>query len=99
MTPHMQTSPDTFPSFLPSDPLAQKRRSEALADGVSATLQMTRALIEARRHVDLAGLDQMMGLLCAQTLDLPPDQGRSLRPRLIELLHELDELTKALPVP
>jgi hypothetical protein len=99
MMPHMQTSPNNVPSFPPADPLAQKRRSEALADGVSATLQITRALIEARRHVDLTGLDQMMGLLCAQTLDLPPDQGRSLRPRLIELLHELDELTKALPAP
>ena len=73
--------------------------AEALADGVSATLRIARGLIEGRRQVDLAGLEAMVGLLCARTLDLAPEQGRALRPRLLLLLAELDGLTKALALP
>lgn len=81
----------------PPDPLAAD--AEALADGVSATLRIARALIAGHRQVDLGGLDAMVGLLCARALDLPPDQGRALRPRLMLLLAELDALTGALAPP
>ena len=73
--------------------------AEALADGVSATLRIARGLIEGHRQVDLAGLEAMVGWLCARALDLPPEQGRALRPRLALLLTELDDLTGALAPP
>ena len=89
--------PDIFPP--PANPLAPLHEGEALADGVAATLRMTRVLIDQHRQVDLTGLDRMVGLLCARALDLPPDQGRQLRPRLTAILEDLDQLSDALPKP
>jgi hypothetical protein len=71
----------------------------ALADGVAATLRVTRALVDSNRAVDLAGFDGMVGLLCARALDLPPEQGRVLRPRLVALRDDLDALAVALEPP
>ena len=73
--------------------------AEALAEGVSAMLRVARGLVEGQRQIDLAGLDAMVGYLCARTLDLPPEQGRAMRPRLMLLLTELDSLTGALAPP
>ena len=87
-------APDRFAVADPDAPLAT---AGALADGVQATLRLARGLLEAGRQVDVAGLDRMVGLLCARALDLPPDHGRKIRPRLIELLTELDALGAALP--
>ena len=81
----------------PATPSAET--AEALVEGVSATLRIARGLIAGHRQVDLAGLEAMVGLLCARTLDLPPEQGRALRPRLLLLLAELDGLTGALAPP
>ncbi len=67
-----------------------------LVDGVAALLRLARGLVTAGRAVDLAGLDRMVGLLCARALDLPPEEGRRLRPRLAALLAELDGLGSAL---
>ncbi|MBV9735116.1 MAG: hypothetical protein JO209_04345 [Acidisphaera sp.] len=69
------------------------RAVEDLAESISGTVQIARALVETSRRVDLSGLDREMGLLCAQALDLPPIEGRKLRPRLIGLLTELDALS------
>lgn len=74
------------------DPLAPMHAVEALADGVAATLRVARGLLDAKRQVDLAGLDRMVGPLCAKALDLAPEQGRLLRPRLQTLQQELDVL-------
>ena len=57
----------------PHDPAALQ---QALAEQVQRTVAIARALAGSGRRVDLAGLDQAVGLLCAKTLDLPPDQGR-----------------------
>jgi len=43
----------------------------AFADGVTQTLAVARRLIEAGRYVDLTGLEDQVGLLCAKALDLP----------------------------
>ena len=53
------------------------------------------ALVLARSHrsIDLAGLDQEIGRLCAASLDLPPEQGRAMRPLLATVLAELDALS------
>ena len=60
------------------------------------TVRMARLLTEHGRIVDLAGLDRGIGLLCAKSLDLPPDLGRTLRPHLITLRNEVDTLTTAI---
>lgn len=65
----------------------------ALAAQVQNTIAIARALVASGRPVDLTGLDQAVGLLCARTLDLPPDQGCAARPTLIEVLHDLELLT------
>jgi hypothetical protein len=92
--------PSNFDSlFAPLDPAAGLRAVEDLADGLAATLHMAHALVDTRRGVELAGLDRMVGLLCARALDLPPEQGRIIRVRLITLRAELDALAAAVPRP
>lgn len=60
------------------------------------TVTIVRRLVEDGRPVDLAGLDRQIGLLCAKALDLPAEQGRGLRPGLIDLLAEVDTVAAAL---
>ncbi|HTN12128.1 MAG TPA: hypothetical protein VL154_14260 [Acetobacteraceae bacterium] len=79
-----------LPPPLPDD--ARMATVEGLAGQVAGTLRLAGALAQGGRRLDLAGLDQMVGRLCAQALDLPPAQGRRVRPRLIALLGELDAL-------
>jgi hypothetical protein len=66
------------------------------AEEVTKLVGVARALVEAGRDVDLAGLDSQVGLLCAKTLDLPPDEGRRVRPRLIALSGTVEALSRAL---
>jgi hypothetical protein len=54
---------------------------------------MARALAQSHRSIDLAGLDQEIGRLCAASLDLPPEQGQAMRPLLATVLAELDALS------
>ena len=68
----------------------------AFAAGVSQTLSVARGLVEAGRCVELAGLQDKVGLLCAQSLDLPPDEGRAMRAELIVLLARTQALSAAL---
>ncbi|MBC7637882.1 MAG: hypothetical protein H7251_20035 [Acetobacteraceae bacterium] len=63
---------------------------------VAAILQIARLLLNAGRQVDIQGLDRVVGILCARALDLPPDQGRLVRPSLAILLIELDTLSVAM---
>lgn len=81
-----------MPSPLPS-PLAELR---AYADGVAQTLGVARGLVDAGRAVDLAGLQDQVGLLCAKALDLPREEGRAMRGELVALLARLDGLSVAL---
>ena len=75
------------------DPFAAVR---AMADELRQTVDVARALASSGRAIDLTGFDQQVGLLCAKSLDLPPDAGRSLRPRLIALSAALEELSRVL---
>ena len=84
----MTTAFDPWPTP-PSDPLALQ---QALAEQVQRIVAISRALAGSGRRVDLSGLDGTVGLLCAKTLDLPPDQGRLARPQLAAILAELDLL-------
>lgn len=84
----MNTAPDPWPTP-PADPAALQ---QALAEQVQHTVAIARALAGSGRRVDLSGLNETVGLLCAKTLDLPPDQGRLARPQLAAILVELDLL-------
>lgn len=65
-------------------------------EDMSNTMVIVHRLIEDGRAVDLSGLDAQIGLLCAKALDLPPDQGHTLRPALIGLRDKADALLSAL---
>ncbi len=73
--------------------------AEQAAEGVSRMLRLARGMVEAGRRVELEGLDQMVGRLCARCLDLPPEEGRALRPVLAALLVEIDALNASLARP
>ena len=68
----------------------------AMAHELTETVGMARALASCGRVVDLTGLDQQIGLLCAKSLDLAPDEGRGLRPHLIVLSVAMDTLSLVL---
>ncbi len=82
----MQNTPITGPPS-PSD------RVGALVEALLATLRLARVLAQSHRRIDLAGLDQEIGRLCAAALDLPPAEGHVMRPKLAEVLAELDALS------
>ncbi len=68
----------------------------ALAEELTKMIGIAHALVDAGRTIDLAGLDSQVGLLCAKTLDLPPEDGRRARPRLIALSGSVEALSRAL---
>jgi hypothetical protein len=68
----------------------------ALGSSLLRTIRIARLLVESDRRVDLTGLDRGVGLLCAKSLDLPPELGRALRPHLKALRDEIDTLTTAI---
>jgi hypothetical protein len=61
--------------------------------------QLCRAFAHSGRRIDLGGLDQKVGLLCAKALDLPPEQGREARAELILLRNEIEQLGQILEQP
>ena len=70
-----------------------------LLDQIGGMLMLARVLADARRSFDLGGLADDVGRLCAASLDLPPGQGRALRPRLHALLAQIDALAAACGAP
>ncbi len=75
------------------DPVAAQHD---LAEQVRKTVAIARALAGMDREVEVVGLDHMVGLLCAKTLDLPPDQGHTARPGLLAILAEIELLSATL---
>jgi hypothetical protein len=49
--------------------------------------------------VDLSGIQDGIGLLCAKTLDLPRADARLLLPALHEVMAQIDSLSRALRPP
>lgn len=68
----------------------------AVAEGFRQSLRLARALAGQNRPVELAGMQDTVGLLCAKALDLEPNEGRVLRVALIALQGELDQLSATL---
>ena len=68
----------------------------ALADALSRLLRLSRQFMGGGRLVDMAGFDRAVGLLCAKSLDLQPEFGRLVRPRLVALLSDIDAMAVTL---
>jgi len=83
-------------SHLP-DPRLPRLIEEARS--IEATLAAAAALLDAGRRIDMIGLDQRTGRLCAQGLDLPPEDGARLRPALVTLRTGLDAIACRLKNP
>jgi hypothetical protein len=60
--------------------------------GFATTICIARSLAAGERELDLSGLHEAAGVLCARALDLRPEHGRQLVPRLRSVLEELDAL-------
>ncbi len=65
----------------------------AAIEAMTATVAVALGLAQAGRRLDLAGLDQEIGTICAAALTLPADQGRGVRPALQSLLQAVDALS------
>lgn len=84
--------------LIPANDRTRLGRVRSLTGGIMNTIRLSRALVDTRRNVDLAGLDGIVGLLCAKALDLPPEQGRGVAPELSAMMREIDRLTASLRI-
>jgi hypothetical protein len=75
------------------DPIAEVR---SLANELAQTIGLACTAALTGQALDLTGLDRHVGLLCAKSLDLPPDDGRRVRPCLIALSGTMELLSRAL---
>ena len=66
---------------------------------VATTIALANGLAASGRAVDLAGLDQLAGRLCARILDLPPAEGQAVRPALVALQQSLEALARTMQPP
>ncbi len=65
----------------------------ALSEQTARMVAVAHVLVASHRHVDIAGLQDQVGLLCAKALDLPPSKTGFLKLELKCLASRLDELT------
>ncbi len=68
----------------------------AAIEAMDGTIVMARALVEGGRRIDLAGLEQEAGRLCAAVMTLEATQARPLRPALEALRRQVDGLATSL---
>lgn len=68
----------------------------ALSEQAIRIVAVAQALVASHRHVDIAGLQDQVGLLCAKSLDLPPSKTGFLKLELKRLAFRLDELTASM---
>ena len=67
-------------------------RVSAMAESVGKIVQLAEVLARTGRDVDLRGLEDKVGQLCACALDLPDEQRRALVPVLENQLEALSHL-------
>jgi hypothetical protein len=67
-----------------------------MAEGLRHSLRLARALTGQNRPVELEGMQDSVGLLCAKALDLAPAEGRMARVALVAIREELDQLSATL---
>jgi hypothetical protein len=68
----------------------------AAIEAMDGTLVMARALVEGGRRIDLAGLEQEAGRLCAAVITLDVAEAKPLRPALEALRRQVDGLSASL---
>ncbi len=76
-----------------NEPLTSLR---SFLEDLSNTISIARTSVRDGHQVNLEGFDLQAGLLCAKALDLPPEQGRVVRPDMEELLQSVDALAACL---
>ena len=91
----MQTgAPLPFPApELDFDPVAEVL---ALSEQTARMIAVTQALVLSQRHVDVQGLQNHVGLLCAKALDLPASQTGFIKLELERLASGLDALNASM---
>jgi hypothetical protein len=67
-----------------------------LSGRIQRTLGIATALVDGGRILDLSGIDDGIGILCAQTLDLAPGEARVMLPYLNAVLAQADRLSDAI---
>jgi hypothetical protein len=77
-------------------PIASLR---SFMEDLENAVAVARTLTEAGHSIDLTGFDRLVGLLCAQVLDLPPDDAVLLKDDLSGLLVAVDALSCSLVSP
>lgn len=78
----------------PWQPLpAESALAATTLQSIHATVAIATGLAECGRAIDLSGLDSATGALCAQVLDLRPEDGSSLRTALVLLQERLAALS------
>lgn len=70
--------------------------AQASLERLRSVIAIASGLMISGRAVDLAGLESVAGLLCAQVLDLPPEQGRAFRPSLVLVQESVANLAATL---
>ncbi|MCX8135049.1 MAG: hypothetical protein N3D18_13940 [Roseococcus sp.] len=80
----------------PAPPDLEILATLAAIDSMQGTLALARALVEAGRRVELAGLEQEAERLCAAIACLPEGAGARLRAPLHGLTQEIDRLSATL---
>ena len=68
----------------------------ALCEQTSRLIAVSHALVTSQRHVDVQGLQNQVGLLCAKALDLPSSKTGFLKLELKRLASGLDALTASM---
>ncbi len=63
-----------------------------LTDQTFQMVAIVQTLVASHRHVDLAGLENQIGLICAKALDLPAGRTGLVRMELRRLRDVMDEL-------
>lgn len=83
--------PNTWSMDIPHDAAVQ-----ACVEGMASALAVATGLAAMGRSLDLGGLDQSAGLLCARILDMPPGEAAAFRPTLLALDRTIANLTGTL---
>ena len=86
--------PLPFPeASLDFDPVAEVL---ALSEQTARMVAVAQALVTSQRHVDVQGLQNQVGLLCAKALDLPATQTGFVKLELQRLASGLDALNTSM---
>ena len=85
--------------FAQTTNVCRRQQLVDLAERISRTVALARALILGGRQLDVTGIDDGVGILCAQTLDLPPEDAGTMLPVLRGVLIQVELLAAALHKP